>query len=90
MAITPAKVNSKSTKKTEPSSSPSRRADSFVESFAKGLAVIRSFGPQSKRMTLSEVSVRTGLTRAAARRILLTLLELGYVGQEDRVFFLTR
>ncbi|MDP1537300.1 MAG: IclR family transcriptional regulator C-terminal domain-containing protein [Burkholderiales bacterium] len=89
MAITPAKVNSKSTKKTEPTSSPSRRADSFVESFAKGLAVIRSFGPQSKRMTLSEVSVRTGLTRAAARRILLTLLELGYVGQEDRVFFLT-
>lgn len=89
MAITPAKVNSKSTKKTEPTSSSSRRADSFVESFAKGLAVIRSFGPQSKRMTLSEVSVRTGLTRAAARRILLTLLELGYVGQEDRVFFLT-
>lgn len=89
MATTPSKVNSKSTKKTEPTSSPSRRADSFVESFAKGLAVIRSFGPQSKRMTLSEVSVRTGLTRAAARRILLTLLELGYVGQEDRVFFLT-
>lgn len=40
-------------------------------------------------MTLSEVSVRSGMTRAAARRILLTLLELGYVAQEDRMFVLT-
>lgn len=89
MATRSAKVNSKSTTKTAPAAAPARRADSFVESFAKGLAVIRSFGPHSKRMTLSEVSVRTGLTRAAARRILLTLLELGYVAQEDRAFFLT-
>jgi IclR family pca regulon transcriptional regulator len=88
MATRSGKVNSKSTTKTA-SATPMRRADSFVESFAKGLAVIRSFGPHSKRMTLSEVSVRTGLTRAAARRILLTLLELGYVAQQERLFFLT-
>ncbi len=89
MAIPPRKVNAKSTKKTARGTLPVRRADSYVESFAKGLAVIRSFGPHSKRMTLSEVSVRSGMTRAAARRILLTLLELGYVAQEDRMFVLT-
>ena len=66
-----------------------KRSDSFVESFAKGLAVIRAFGPQSRRMTLSGVAVKTGLSRAAARRILLTLQTLGYVAQSDRDFFLT-
>lgn len=92
MATTQRKVNAKSTKKTArtaPAAAAARRADSFVESFAKGLAVIRSFGPHSKRMTLSEVSVRSGMTRAAARRILLTLLELGYVAHQDRMFVLT-
>jgi IclR family pca regulon transcriptional regulator len=72
-----------------PTGSASRRSDSFVESFAKGLAVIRSFGPQHRRMTLSEVAERSGLTRAATRRILLTLHELGYVAQEARIFSLT-
>lgn len=66
-----------------------KRSDSFVESFAKGLAVIRAFGPRARRMTLSEVAVRTGLSRAAARRILLTLQTLGYVAQDDRNFYLT-
>ncbi len=89
MAMAQRKVNAKSTKKTGRGTAPARRADSYVESFAKGLAVIRSFGPHSKRMTLSEVSARSGLTRAAARRILLTLLELGYVSQEERMFVLT-
>ena len=89
MATVLDEVNAKSTKKTAADTLPARRSDAYVESFAKGLAVIRSFGPQSRRMTLSEVAERSALTRAAARRILLTLLELGYVSQEGRSFALT-
>jgi IclR family pca regulon transcriptional regulator len=89
MATVLDEVNAKSTKKTAQEAAPSRRSDAYVESFAKGLSVIRSFGPDSKRMTLSEVAERSALTRAAARRILLTLLELGYVSQEGRSFALT-
>jgi len=66
-----------------------RRADQFVGSFARGLSVIRAFGQDSGSMTLSEVAARAGLTRAGARRILLTLQSLGYVGCEERYFFLT-
>ena len=66
-----------------------RPNDQFVQSFARGLSVIRAFGPASRDMTLSEVAERTGLTRAGARRILLTLQHLGYVGANDRRFFLT-
>lgn len=86
MASTQSKVNAESTTET---ATPARRSDAYVESFAKGLAVIRSFGPQHRRMTLSEVAMRSGMTRAAARRILLTLLELGYVAQDGRSFTLT-
>lgn len=88
MTARKSEVNTKSTKKTARRPA-ERRSDSFVESFAKGLSVIRCFGPQSRRMTLSNVAERCGLTRAAARRILLTLLELGYVAREDRMFVLT-
>ena len=89
MATTPRKVNAKSTTETAADTSAPRRSDAYGESFAKGLTVIRSFGPQHRRMTLSEVAMRSGLTRAAARRILLTLLELGYVAQDGRSFTLT-
>jgi IclR family pca regulon transcriptional regulator len=63
--------------------------DSYVQSFARGLAVIKAFGADAPRMTLSEVATRTGLTRAGARRILLTLQNLGYLASEGREFFLT-
>jgi IclR family pca regulon transcriptional regulator len=63
--------------------------DSYVQSFARGLSVIRAFGTEAPRMTLSQVATRTGLTRAGARRILLTLENLGYVAAEDKKFFLT-
>lgn len=63
--------------------------DSFVQSFARGLAVIRSFSAESPEQTLSEVASRTGLTRAGARRILLTLQTLSYVEQQDKRFRLT-
>jgi len=58
----------------------------YLQSFARGLALIRAFGADSPTLTLSEAAARTGLTRAGARRILITLRELGYVEQEGRDF----
>ena len=72
------------TKRTSPAP-----GDSYVQSFARGLEVIRSFSAQSPRQTLSEVAARTGLTRAGARRILLTLQTLGYVESDGKLFRLT-
>ena len=61
----------------------------FVQSLERGLAVIRSFDAEHPDLTLSEVAARTGLTRATARRLLLTLGELGYVATNGRRFSLT-
>ncbi|MES3002960.1 MAG: IclR family transcriptional regulator [Pseudomonadota bacterium] len=63
--------------------------DSYVQSFARGLDVIRSFSAQAPRQTLTEVAGRAGLTRAGARRILLTLQTLGYVESDGKLFSLT-
>ena len=63
--------------------------DSYVQSFARGLQVIRSFSERAPRQTLSEVAAATGLTRAGARRILLTLQTLGYVDFDGKLFALT-
>jgi IclR family transcriptional regulator, pca regulon regulatory protein len=63
-------------------------SNDFLRAFARGIRVICAFDEQHPRMTLSEVAERTGLTRANARRILLTLQTLGYVSQEDRQFTL--
>lgn len=68
---------------------PPRPGDSYVQSFARGLEVIRSFHADAPQQTLSEVAARTGLTRAGARRILLTLQTLGYVQGDGRLFSLT-
>jgi IclR family pca regulon transcriptional regulator len=66
-----------------------RRKDQFLQSFAKGLSVIRAFGPDATTMTLTEVAAKVRLTRAGARRVLLTLQSLGYVSFERRNFYLT-
>ncbi len=66
-----------------------RPGDAYVQSFARGLEVIRSFSAQAPQQTLSEVAARAGLTRAGARRILLTLQTLGYVQTDGRLFALT-
>lgn len=65
------------------------RAEHFVQSLERGLMVIRAFSPRTPSMTLSEVARVTGLTRAAARRFLLTLADLGYVRTDGRQFALT-
>jgi IclR family transcriptional regulator, pca regulon regulatory protein len=57
---------------------PPRDSD-FVQSLERGLAVIRAFGPDRERLSLTEVAESAHLTRAAARRFLLTLVRLGYV-----------
>ncbi|MCC6506075.1 MAG: Pca regulon regulatory protein [Alphaproteobacteria bacterium ADurb.BinA280] len=61
----------------------------YVQSLARGLSVLRAFNHGLPSATLSEVAQRAGLSRAVARRSLLTLLHLGYVGQRGRQFFLT-
>jgi IclR family pca regulon transcriptional regulator len=75
----------------KPSSSPSEagRAPHYVQSLGRGLAVIRAFDEQHPELTLSDVARATGLTRAAARRFLLTLADLGYVRTDGRWFSLT-
>ncbi|MFD9430167.1 IclR family transcriptional regulator C-terminal domain-containing protein [Streptomyces sp. NPDC060002] len=65
------------------------RAPHFVRSFERGLAVIRSFDAAHPARTLSEVARACGLPRAAARRLLLTLVDLGYVHGDGRLFRLT-
>lgn len=62
------------------------RSANFVRSLDRGLSVIRSFSRERPALTLSDVAARTGLTRAAARRFLLTLRELGYVSNDGRLF----
>ncbi|MDS1271247.1 IclR family transcriptional regulator C-terminal domain-containing protein [Lipingzhangella sp. LS1_29] len=74
---------------TEPDQDAASREDHFVRSLERGLAVIRAFTADSPTMTLSEVARATGLTRAAARRFLLTLTDLGYVRSDGRGFALT-
>jgi IclR family transcriptional regulator, pca regulon regulatory protein len=54
----------------------------FIEALARGLDVIAAFVPGRPAMTLAEVATATGLARPTARRILLTLTELGYVRPE--------
>ena len=61
----------------------------FVQSLARGLSVIRAFHAEHAELTLSDVARRAGITRAAARRFLLTLESLGYVASDARAFRLT-
>ncbi|MBY5164252.1 IclR family transcriptional regulator domain-containing protein [Salsipaludibacter albus] len=60
-----------------------------VQSFARGLAVIRSFGQQAPRQSVSEVATATGLSRATARRLLHTLEGEGLARRSGNDFELT-
>jgi IclR family pca regulon transcriptional regulator len=64
------------------------RSADFVQSLERGLAVIRAFDAEHRELGLSDVARRTGLSRAAARRFLLTLVELGYVHLDHARFSL--
>jgi IclR family pca regulon transcriptional regulator len=68
---------------------PLRKKDKdFVTSLERGLMILSAFDRQSPELTLSEVAQRTGLTPATARRFLLTLRSLGYMGSNGRRFLL--
>ena len=74
-----------------PTQEPDRpqRSTEFVEALARGLDVLTTFGPAAMELTVSEVAARTRLARPTARRLLLTLEQLGYVRSVDGVFSLT-
>jgi IclR family pca regulon transcriptional regulator len=61
----------------------------FVQSLERGLLVIQAFSRENPRLTLADVARLTGLTRATARRVLLTLEQLGYARSTGRAFQLT-
>lgn len=74
---------------TTTGSNDSAPGNGFVQSLARGLAVIGAFDAERPAMSLSEVARQTQLTRATARRFLLTLESLGYVRSDGRRFELT-
>ena len=77
------------TAQSRPAAAVPVRAPDFVRSLERGLAVIRAFDHARPELTLSEVAASTGVTRAAARRFLLTLTQLGYVRSDGRLFSLS-
>ena len=61
----------------------------FMTSLARGLAVIQGFSERRHQLTVSQLSVKTGFSRAAVRRCLYTLTKLGFACSDDgRHFFL--
>ena len=71
-----------------PNTADSERPPEFVQSLERGLAVIQAFSNEKSPLTLSDVARATNLTRAAARRFLITLEHLGYVTNDGRWFSL--
>jgi IclR family transcriptional regulator, pca regulon regulatory protein len=65
------------------------KATDTLGSLAKGLSVIEAFSVERSRLAIADVSQRTGLDRAAARRCLLTLASLGYADYDGKYFSLT-
>jgi Transcriptional regulator len=65
------------------------RSRDFVRSLERGLTIIRVFNADRPSMTVSEIAQVAGLTRAAVRRFLLTLCELGYVYGKNNRYELT-
>jgi IclR family pca regulon transcriptional regulator len=61
---------------------------SFMTSLARGLAVLRAFSDQKRHLTIAQISHKTGIPRAAVRRCLHTLRQLGYADANENEFFL--
>ena len=80
--------NEASSKAGRPADAGERETD-FVQSLQRGLAVIRAFDAENPALTLSDVAKITGLARAAARRFVLTLVDLGYMRADGRLFRLS-
>ena len=67
---------------------PIAKAD-YIEGLAKGLAVLEAFDTERQRLNATLAAQRTGITRAAARRHLLTLAELGYLESDGSHYWLS-
>lgn len=65
------------------------RHEDFVAGISKGMAILDSFGTDRHRLNITMAAERTGMTRAAARRHLLTLEYLGYLESDGHYFYLT-
>lgn len=71
-----------------PPRTPIAKAD-YIEGLAKGLAVLEAFDTERQRLNATLAAQRTGITRAAARRHLLTLAELGYLESDGAHYWLS-
>lgn len=60
----------------------------FMSSLARGLAVITAFQERKRHLTIAQISHRTGIPRAAVRRCLYTLIQLGYASSDGRTYSL--
>ena len=68
---------------------PFEQSRDFVQSLARGLSVLAAFDAEHPTLSLAGIATRTGLSRAAARRLVLTLQHLGYVRPLGREFSLS-
>ncbi|WP_313025185.1 IclR family transcriptional regulator domain-containing protein [Pseudomonas lopnurensis] len=74
--------------------SPARRIEqfagdpNFMSSLARGLAVVNAFQERKRHLTIAQISHRTEIPRAAVRRCLYTLMQLGYVTTDGRTYSL--
>jgi IclR family transcriptional regulator, pca regulon regulatory protein len=91
-----ARTNGKKSLMTTKSITPSLEIDSFsgdpnfMTSLARGLTVIRAFSEERQSMSISQISHKTGIPRAAVRRCLYTLMKLGYVNVDNERLFSLR
>jgi IclR family pca regulon transcriptional regulator len=65
------------------------RGEHFLESLERAMRVLRAFDAETPERTLTDVADATGMSRATARRILLTFVDLGYVILRGRAFTLS-
>ncbi|MGJ7908741.1 IclR family transcriptional regulator domain-containing protein [Actinopolyspora sp. H202] len=65
------------------------RGEHFIRAVERAMSVLRAFTPEHPELTLTEIANSAGLDRAGARRLLLTLVDLGYVRHDERHFALT-
>ncbi|ETF01531.1 IclR family transcriptional regulator [Advenella kashmirensis W13003] len=89
MTITTEIVTDKKKQIKNPQNKRTIRHEDFIAGLAKGLAVLDSFGSDRHRLNISMAAEKTGMTRAAARRHLLTLEYLGYLDSDGHYFYLT-
>lgn len=92
-ASAPKATASPEPQKTAREAAAERRADprgrEFVQALDRGFAVVRAFNHEQPALTIAQVAVRTNVTRAVARRYLITLESLGYVQEREGRFSLT-